>query len=187
MKKFYSTRTIVIAAIVLLAGSALAFAHGGWGNNDYGYGGRMMGPGYGGYMMGPGYGGYMMGPGYGGRMMGPGWGRGYGAGYNNLSEEQRAKIDAARDKFFDETRSLRRSIDEKGYELRGEMNSEKPDAKKVAELQKELSKLQADFDQKAVQHRLEMRKLLPDNGRGYGQGYGRGYYGRGPYCWQDND
>ena len=178
MKKSNSTRTIVVAAIVLLAGSTLAFAHGGWGNND----------GYNGNMMGPGYGGYMMGPGYGGHMMGPGWGRGYGPGpgYANLSEEQRAKIDAARDKFFDETRTLRRSIDDKSYELRREMDKENPDAKKVGELQKDLSKLQADFDQKAVQHRIEMRKLVPEDARGYGRGYGRGYYGRGN-CWQDND
>ena len=33
MKKSNSTRTIVIAAIVLLAGSTLAFAHGGPGNS----------------------------------------------------------------------------------------------------------------------------------------------------------
>jgi Spy/CpxP family protein refolding chaperone len=190
MKTTHTTRTIIIAAVVLLAGATFAFAHGGWGNDGYGYGGRMggyggymMGPGYGGRMMGPGYGGHMMGPGYRGDRMGPGWGRGNGRGYGygNLTDEQRAKIDSAREKFFDETRTLRRELDEKGFELRQELNRENPDAKKAAELQKQLSKLQADFDQKAVQHRLEMRKLLPEAFQG------RGYYGRGGYCWQDRD
>ena len=188
MKTTHITRTVVIAAVVLLAGATFAFAHGGWGDDGYGYGGRMggyggymMGPGYGGHMMGPGYGGYMMGPGYRGYRMGPGWGRGYGRGYGNLSDEQQAKIDAAQNKFLDETRTLRRDLDQKGDELRREMDRENPDAKKVAEIQKQISKLQAEFDQKAVQHRLEMRKLLPEDFQG------RGYYGRGGYCWQDRD
>ncbi len=169
MKTTNTTKSIVIAAVVLIAGATLAFAHGGWG--DYGYGGRMMGPGYGGN--------HMMGPGYGGRhMMGPGWGRGYG----NLSDETRAKIDAARDKFFDETRTLRRDLDDKAYELNREMDKENPDTQKVADLQKQLSKLQSDYDQKSVQFRLQMRKLLPDDD----DGPARGYYGRrGGYCWQD--
>jgi zinc resistance-associated protein len=173
MKTSRTTKSIVIAAVVLMAGVTFAFAHGGWGNDDYGYGGHMMGPGYGGQMMGPGYGGNYM--------MGPGWGRGYHRGNGDLSDEARAKIDAARDKFYDETRSLRRNIDDKAYELNKEMDKDNPDAGKVAELQKQLSKLQTEFDQKSVQYRLEMRKLLPEDFRGSG----RGYYGRGGYCWQD--
>jgi Spy/CpxP family protein refolding chaperone len=164
MKATRNTKSIVIAAVVLIAGATFAFAHGGWGNDDYGYGGRMMGPGYGGNYM-----------------MGPGWGRGYHHGYGNLSDEDRAKIDAARDKFYDETRSLRRDIDDKAYDLNKEMDKDTPDANKVAELQKQLSKLRGEFDQKRVQHRLEMRKLLPEN---Y-QGSERGYYGRGGNCWQN--
>jgi Spy/CpxP family protein refolding chaperone len=164
MKATRNTKSIVIAAVVLIAGATFAFAHGGWGNDDYGYGGHMMGPGYGGNYM-----------------MGPGWGRGYHHGYGNLSDEDRAKIDAARDKFYDETRSLRRDIDDKAYDLNKEMDKDTPDANKVAELQKQLSKLQSEFDQKRVQHRLEMRKLLPEN---Y-QGSERGYYGRGGNCWQN--
>jgi Spy/CpxP family protein refolding chaperone len=173
MKTTHTTKYIVIAAVVLIAGATLAFAHGGWGNDDYGYGGRMMGPGYGGHMMGPGYGDNYM--------MGPGWGRGYHRGYGNLSDETRAKIDAARDKFYDETRSLRRDIDDKAYELNKEMDKDNPDTGKVAELQKQLSKLRGEFDQKRVQHRLEMRKLLPEEF----QGSERGYYGRGGNCWQN--
>jgi Spy/CpxP family protein refolding chaperone len=108
-------------------------------------------------------------------MMGPGPGRGYHRGYANLSDEERTKIDAAREKFFDETRSLRRDIDDQAHALRKEMNSDNPDSGKVAQLQKQLSKLEAEFDQKAVQHRLEMRKLCPAKFRDRDRGYGRGY------------
>lgn len=177
MKTTRTTKSIVVAAVVLMAGATLALAHGGWDNGGYG---RHMGGYYGGHMMGPGYGGPMMGPGYGGPMMGPGWGRGYRGGNGDISDEDRAKIDAARDKFYDETRALRRDIDDKAYDLNKEISKDDPDAKKVAELQKQLSKLESEFDQKAVQHRLEMRKLLPESF----QGRGWGPYGRGGYCWR---
>ena len=146
----------------------------------YGYGGHMMGYGMGRGMMGygPGYG---MGPGMMG--YGPGYwgeGRGYAA---NLTEEQQAKLDDAREKFLEETDVLREQIQEKRFALGNEMRKENPDSGKVINLQKEISKLEGQIDQKAVQHQLEVRKLLPENARsGYGRGYGRGY--GGGYCWQ---
>jgi len=158
-----------LAAVLTLGLAAVAFAHGGWG-----YGGGMMGPGYGG--------GYMMGPGYGGHMMG--WdaddgpnGRGY-CSRGNLSDEDAAKLNASQEKFYQDTRGLRDRIDEKELALRSEMNKDNPDQVKVYDLQKEISSLRADFDQKALAHQLEVRKLLPDNFRGSGYGYGRGY------CWE---
>jgi hypothetical protein len=166
-----------------------------------GYGG-MMGPGYGGgYMMGPGYGGmmgqgygggYMMGPGYGG-MMGPGYGgpmMGYGPGYGpymngpgawgNLPEKDAAALNESQEKFFNETRDLRSQIQEKQIALNNALAGTNPDEGKVIQLQKELSGLQAKFDQKAIAHQLEVRKLLPKN---FNQGaHGRGY-GYGGYNW----
>jgi Spy/CpxP family protein refolding chaperone len=163
MKTTRNTKSIVIAAIILIAGTTFAYAHGGWYNDDYGYGrhmGRcMMGPDCGSQMMERGYGGRMMGPNQCRNMMGPGWGRGHHRGYANLSDQDQAKIDAAREKFFDETRTLRRDIDDQAYALRKEMRKDNPDTAKVTQLQKQLSKLQDEFDLKAVQHRLEMRKL----------------------------
>lgn len=169
---------IIISAVILMATVAVAFAHG------FGYGGPMMGygSGYGGNMMG--YGGYQMGPGmmgyggYGGNMMGYGAGsdRGYGP---NLSSEEIAKLDAAREKFFNDTSDLRNQIEEKRLNLGNEIDKANPDATKVAELQKELSKLDSEFDQKSVQFQLEVRKLLPE--KDLGSGYGRGF-GNGRYC-----
>jgi Spy/CpxP family protein refolding chaperone len=170
MKTMRTTQSIILAAVFLIAGATVAFAHGGWGCDDYGCGRHM-----GGSMMGPDCQGRMMGQGHGRGMMGPGQGRGFHRGYANLSDEDRAKIDAAREKFFDETRSLRRDIDDQAYALHKEMTSDNPDSTKAAQLQKQLSSLQAEFDQKRVQHRLEMRKLWPEKFRDRGWGCGYGY------------
>jgi zinc resistance-associated protein len=170
MKRSDITKTVVITSVVLLVGAAVAFAHGGWDQDGYGH---MRG--YGGQMMGPAGGGHMMdGSGYGPHM------RGYGA-REALSDEQMTKLDDARDKFFKDTQELRGKIEEKEVTLRNEVIKDNPDTGKAAKLQKELSQLRSDFDQKALQHRLEMRKLAPETfqGRGDGRGYGRGYDG---YC-----
>lgn len=166
MKSKLTPKTLIISAVLLLAGAAVVFAHGGYGRG--GYGGHMMGygPGYG---MGPG----MMGNGPGHR----GEGRGYGA---DLTEEQQAKLDDAREKFFTETEDLRDRIQEKRFALGSEMRKETPDSGKVVDLQKEISKLEGQFDQKAIQHQLEVRKMLPEKAR---RDYGRGY-GGGGYCWR---
>ncbi len=166
MKSKLTPKTLIISAVLLLAGAAVVFAHGGYGRG--GYGGHMMGygPGYG---MGPG----MMGNGPGHR----GEDRGYGA---DLTEEQQAKLDDAREKFFTETEDLRDRIQEKRFALGSEMRKETPDSGKVVDLQKEISKLEGQFDQKAIQHQLEVRKMLPEKAR---RDYGRGY-GGGGYCWR---
>ena len=157
MTKKMKTTIGVSAVFFILAIAAVAFAHGPRG------GGRMMG--YGGPMMGSGCG------------YGP---RGWGA-WGDLSDETRAQIAATREAFHKETRQLRDEIDDARIDLRDEMARENPDEAKVLNLRKRLSELEAEFDQKAVSHRLQMRKLLPEDFRG--QGYGRGY-GRGPGgCW----
>lgn len=151
---------LVFGLIVAIAG--FAFAHGGFGRHMDGYGGHMMGPGYGG--------GHMMdyGPGYGPHM------RGYG-GWGTLSEEDAAKIEAARDDFYKETRELRGKIDDARIELRNEMDKDQPSESKVTSLQKQLSELQAEFDQKSLVHEFKIGKLVPEGYRG------RGF--RGGYCW----
>ena len=163
---------IGLAVFLTLAIAAVAFAHEGYGRHMREHGGNAMGPGCGG--------GSMMGPGYGGGHM-MGWGsnngrhcRGNGA-WGNLSEEDAARLDASRETFYNDTRDLRGQIDEKRIALRNEMNRDNPDKDKLFELQKQLSTLQSDFDQKALAHRLEVRKMLPDNFRGSGYGNGRGY------------
>lgn len=177
MKTQRTTKTMIIASVILLVGATIAFAHGGWGG---GGSGPMM----------RGYGGQMMGPDCDGPRAAkcPGWGK--GAGYGNLSEEDAAKVKEAREKFYTDTKEIRRKMNELRIDLRDEMTKDDPDSSTVLKMQKELSSIKADFDQKAIQHRLEMRKLVPEKfqGRGYGSGYGRGHgrgYGRGGgRCWE---
>ncbi|BBO90296.1 hypothetical protein DSCOOX_34760 [Desulfosarcina ovata subsp. ovata] len=134
--------------------------HGDWGGHmmDSGYRGHMMGPGYGGHMMGYRHGPYMHDD--------DDWG--------NLPKEQANKLEAAQERFYNETRGLRRAIDDKQFALNSELNKESPDNDKAMALQSEISKLQNDFDQKALEHQIEVRKIVPDAyaaARGYGNGY----------------
>lgn len=172
MKTKRTRNLLLLTAIFVLIGGGIALAHDGWG----GRGGHMQG--YGGHMMDyddhmRGYGGRMGGDG--GHMMGPG----YGCDDSDLSKEDRAKLEQAREKFFDQTRDLRRDLDEKRFEMEKELAKENPDRDRVKALQSDISKLRSEFDEKALEHRLEVREVMPESARG------RGYYGgnRGGYCW----
>jgi zinc resistance-associated protein len=151
-------KSIILTALFLLAGAAIVFAHGGG-----------MGPG----MMGQGRGSGMgMGPG----MMsdGDGWGRGYA---QQLSKEDAQKLEAARSQFFNDTRTLREQIAEKRLTMQAELVNQNPDSARLTKMQQELSQLEAQFDQKALQHRIEVRKIVPDAAMGMGRGMGKGR------CW----
>jgi zinc resistance-associated protein len=72
------------------------------------------------------------------------------------------------------------------------MNSESPDRSEVMSLQKEISGLKAQLQEKNLDYALEVKKIAPDSTTrrgGYGPGRMRGGYGkgqgRGPgYCWR---
>ena len=118
------------------------------------------------------------------------WGQGSGwaqrgsapAGYQgNLSDDQIDKLNQERQAFFEDTRALRENIYQKELELRSELAKKDPDAKKAVGLQKEISELESQLDQKRVEQRIKMQKENPDffAGRGYGQGRSYGMGGRG--------
>jgi Spy/CpxP family protein refolding chaperone len=122
---------------------------------------------------------------------GPGWHHG-GYGYpgtgnmmGNLSDEEIQKMDAQREAFFKSTEDLRQKVYEKELALQSEFAREKPDTKKAASLQKDISELQAQIDQKRIDHIVEMKKINPNAGRRYtdrgGMGNGSSY---GGYCWR---
>jgi zinc resistance-associated protein len=130
------------------------------------------------------------GRGWGGNCWGPGSGygsRGYGGqGYqSNLSEEEMNKLNQERQAFFEATSDLREKLYQKELELRSELAKPEPDAKKAAGLQKEISSLESELDQKRLEQRIKMRKEFPRSGyQGYGygprgRGMGRGMYGGG--------
>ena len=111
----------------------------------------------------------------------PGGGAGPGAGAD-LTDEEIAALQKERNAFFEQTRDLRDKLYQKGLELRAEMAKQNPDAKKAAELQKEVSGLQGELDQKTLDQRLRMQKENPKlYGKGFGRGMGMGPgHGRGP-------
>ncbi len=133
---------------------------------------------------------------HGGRGWGGGWGHhqggmhyqgNYGSRYNqDLSNEDYKQFEQKREAFFNETRELRADLNEKERELQNELVKDKLDASKASGLQKEISELRAQLDQKRIDHMVEMRKLNPKAGRGSMSGgpmMGNGPY-KGGYCWQ---
>ena len=164
---------MVLAIAAVLAIAVTSFAGWGRGHMDYGY------------PMGPGYG------------MHRGWGQGpmgYGGqGYaGDLSDQDIAKLDKERQAFFDATSDLREKLYQKELELRSELAKPEPDAKRAAGIQKEISGLESQLDQKRLDHRIKMREDFPRFGaRGYGYGPRGGGMGRGMYgggygpgsCW----
>ncbi len=126
-----------------------------------------------------------------------------GYGYNQqLTQEEYQQLQAQREAFFKDTEKLRSDMFEKQRALRDELAKETPDAAKASKVQKELSDLNAQFDQKRIEHMITMKKLNPninpgfmrggDPMMGYGPRMGRGPgrmmgYGPGPgaggYCW----
>lgn len=116
-------------------------------------------------------------------------GSGYGRNQKfmgDLSEEEITKLNEERNIFFKANQDLRRNIYQKRLELKSELAKKNPDSKKAAALQKELSGLKGQFDQKRTEHRIKMRKINPNFGlmgqgfRGKGMGKGKGV-GSGQY------
>ena len=163
---------IILTVLAIVGFGAYAFAD--WG---MGYGHRMgMHGGMGMYGGGMGYGC----PGWNGAA--PGWQGTAGPAYRgNLTPDQIKALDDARSAFFKETESIRQDLYAKNLALRSELAKPNPDTAKAAQLQKEISELRAQFDQKRLDHMVKMREINPQAGRGFAGGYGPGH-GRGAYC-----
>ena len=124
----------------------------------------------------------------GGHMMGPGWHRGWG--YNNdLSREQVAKVEQQRAEFFKATEDVRRELNAKGLALESELAKKNPDISRAKALQKEISDLRAELDQKRLDYDIQAGESTrgwghgPMMGYGYGPEMGYGHYGRGHCAW----
>ena len=126
-----------------------------------------------------------------------GWGgTGYGGYYQDLTDEQRQVIEQERRAFFKDTGELRQNLYAKELELRSELAKDNADTQKAATIQKDISNLEAQLDQKRLDHIIKMKEVNPEAGRGFmmggrgrggmmGNGYGPGA-GRGPGggpCW----
>ena len=159
------TKTLIVLTLVAIMGiGTSAFAGKGKGSTRYAQGGQGYGQ--------------------------PGCdGSGYGRNQKfmgNLSEEEIAKLNKERSAFSKATQDIRRNIYQKRLELNSELAKKNADPKKAGALQKELSGLKGQFDQKRTEHRIKMSKINPNfgvMGQGFrGKGMGRGKaMGRGQY------
>lgn len=159
MKKIFTRETLIILTVVSFLGFG-AYVSANWG----------MGPG----MMG-GWGNYDRGWHHGG------WNNhGYGPMTGNMSDDELAQINRERSEFFKATENLRQDLYAKQLELRSEFTKENPDPKKASSLQNDISKLQAQLDQKRIYHMIKMKTINPNfkkdfigrNGMDYGFGPG---------------
>ena len=129
---------------------------------------------------------------------GPGWNQGgygcpgYGSMMGDMSEEEIQKMDEQRKAFFNSTEDLRRNIYQKRLALESEFAKKNIDAQIAANLQKEISDLKAQMDQKRIAHMIEMKKINPGLGAGFmgpgmmGQGCGRAYKRNDPMMGYDS-
>ncbi len=133
------------------------------------------------------------GGGYYGRMHGgPGMHQGYYGerGYDyraDLKEEDIKALEEERTTFFKATESTRQNLYSKEFELKSELYKENPDVAKAGALQKEISDLKSTLDQKRIDHMIKMRKLSPNDNRGFMMGgyhMGYGYASPEDSCWR---
>jgi Spy/CpxP family protein refolding chaperone len=141
------------------------------------------------------------GRGGGGRGAGPGW-KDDTLGLN-LTQNQTTKLNTLRQAFWKDTSNLNVKIDQRQLELNSLLLEPNPDSGKVTKLQKDISDLQLQLNEKRVFYQLDARKILtPEQiaqlppgctlgfgnlmggpGPGYGCGMGPGYGGgRGMGC-----
>ena len=148
-----------LTLFAILGFSGFAFAHGGngYGSSNMGYG-RHMGMGTGNHM------------GYGRNMMSGDYGR-----YSSLTDGQIERLEIARKDFSNVTNDLQEKMYQKRLELRSELAKQDTDINKAKNIQKELSVLEAKFDQKQLEHELETNEIVPGSNRGFAdRGFGSG-------------
>jgi Spy/CpxP family protein refolding chaperone len=104
---------------------------------------------------------------------GPG-NNGMGCASANLTDDQMKQMESERNAFQTATRDIRQQLIEKRQALHAELAKQTPDAATAATLQKGISDLQAQFDQKRLIHILNMKKIDPDFVEGPGMGHGMG-------------
>lgn len=84
------------------------------------------------------------------------WGK-----FANLTPEQAVKLFDLRQKFLDDTASMRKDMVIKRAELRTLWRSENPDEKQILAKLKEINAIKAKLQEKVVPFRIEVKKILP--------------------------
>ena len=162
MKKRSTSKILLILTVSAILGfGAYAFAHRSMGYGPSGWGGHMSGWHHRGYSE-----------------------QSYGY-MPNLTDEQINEMEKERANFFEITKELRDDIYAKELEIRSELAKSNIDKAKAASLQKEISKLRNQLDQKHVDHIINVRKISPNMARGFmGMGHMGSSYAFLDNCWE---
>lgn len=94
-------------------------------------------------------------------MKAPRFHRGHWGKCANLTPEQAGKLFDLRQKFLDDTATLRKEMVVKRAELRGLWRSEKPDQKQILAKLTEIDAVKAKLQEKWVPFRLAVKQILP--------------------------
>lgn len=84
----------------------------------------------------------------------------------NISPEDREKIQAACKTFCDNTQGLRADIKSKRFAVKSELAKEAPDADAAMALQREVSDLEAQLALQRITHLIELKKISPSAAAG---------------------
>lgn len=95
-----------------------------------------------------------------------------GAGMAELSQEETEKMKAAGERYMEETADLRQAVYEKVAALKAELAKKSPDVAAASVLQKEISDIEAQLDQKKLEHIIEMKAIAPNGGRPFMRHHG---------------
>ena len=94
-------------------------------------------------------------------MKGHGGHGGHWGKFANLTPEQAGKLFDLRQKFLDDTASIRKDMVVKRAELRALWRVENPDEKQILAKLKEINAIQAKLQEKVVPFRIVVKKILP--------------------------
>jgi len=97
---------------------------------------------------------------------------------SNLTDAQISQLESEQKAFMESTQELRQQLKEKNSSLRFEQSKKAPDTAKIASLQKDVTALRSQLDQKHQAHISAMKQIDPNFTEGKGKGAGMG--GRGP-------
>lgn len=96
----------------------------------------------------------------------------------DLTQEQQDQLAALRQKFIDDTFSIRSERIAKKQEFRLLMQTSDPDKEKLSELSNTMLELDKALMDKQIDYQLEVKKIAPEltpfMGRGPGKGFGKG-------------
>lgn len=143
MKAFQKGKLVLVALVLVLAGTSAVYAWGPCGGaNKCAYSGKAAGP-----------------P---GDKLVP--------ELPELTDAQKEQLGALRQAFVLDTADLKGELFAKTQKLDVLLDAEKPDVKEIKALVKSISELNATLMEKEIDHKLKVKEIAPELGKAFGKG-----------------